>query len=438
MESKPIRCRCASQTEEFDSSRSDSRAGARPLERATLSDRTNPVPQLVVHAVPSLALATGGPSRSVPGLCAGLASAGWAIRLVTVDDPYLGLAANVPDGRVALIRARGIHVLGYSSYSPDLYDTLLRASQDAPIVHSHGIWSQANWVSARVTRTSARAHIIAPRGMLEPWAIARSAWKKRLAGVAFQDRALREAACIHVTAEQEYRSVRAYGLQNPVAIVPNGLDIGEYTCALDRKPVHAAWPESAGKRIALFLSRIHPKKGLVHLARAWGAVAPRRQDWHLVIAGPDEGGHEAEVREAINCAGVTHRTTFAGPVYGEARRNLYNACDLFVLPTFSENFGIVIAEALASGKPVITTRGAPWQEIAAGNCGWYIDIGVEPLAAALEEAMESSVKGLLDMGGRGRQLIERCYGWSSIAQRMADAYRWVLAGGEPPACVRVD
>jgi len=182
------------------------------------------------------------------------------------------------------------------------------------------------------------------------------------------------------------------------------------------------------------LSRIHPKKGLINLIDAWARVRP--EGWRLVIAGPDEGGYQAEVAERIRTSGVGEQVSFVGAVEGEAKAALYRNADLFVLPTFSENFGVVVAEALAYGLPVLTTRGAPWADLETHNCGWWIDTGVEPLAQALREAMALSDEQRHAMGARGRDYVLR-YDWGGIAAQTAAVYRWVLGQGDKPDCVQI-
>jgi glycosyltransferase involved in cell wall biosynthesis len=157
-----------------------------------------------------------------------------------------------------------------------------------------------------------------------------------------------------------------------------------------------------------------------------------------VVAGPDEDGHEALVRAAVKKTGLEDQFVFTGPVFGEAKQGLFQRADLFVLPTFSENFGLVIAEALAGGIPVITTKGAPWRELVTNTCGWWVDIGAEPLVEALREAMSLTDVERWKMGLRGRKLMEEHYSWPSVAKDMKAVYKWMLGGGTPPKCVLVD
>jgi glycosyltransferase involved in cell wall biosynthesis len=240
---------------------------------------------------------------------------------------------------------------------------------------------------------------------------------------------------LHATAASEARSFRRLGLSNPAAVIPNAVDAEEFADLPSRSVIDESWPALRGRRIVLFLSRLHPKKGLVNLASAWGSVAPDFPRARLVIAGPDRSNHAAQVREALQEEGVSDRTMLVGGVYGRQRLALLGHADLFVLPTFSENFGVAVAEALAAGVPVITTTGAPWRELRQRRCGWWIEPEATPLAVALREALALPDAERRQMGARGRKLVQERYSWQSVAVQMADVYRWILGLDGRPECV---
>jgi glycosyltransferase involved in cell wall biosynthesis len=173
----------------------------------------------------------------------------------------------------------------------------------------------------------------------------------------------------------------------------------------------------------LFLSRIHPKKGLLNLIHAWAAIRPA--DWQLSIAGPDEAGHRAEVKSLVRALRLNN-VRFLPEAWDDAKTSLLLQTDLFVLPSYSENFGLVIPEALACAVPVITTRATPWQELLEHRCGWWIDLGVPPLIDALKAAFATPLPVLRAMGSRGRALVQARYTWEPIGQRMLQVYQWML------------
>lgn len=259
--------------------------------------------------------------------------------------------------------------------------------------------------------------------------------RKRIAMRLYESRNLRRADCLHATAVDEARNLREFGLRNPIGVIGIGLDVSKYVVGSAGDNVEREWPELRGKKRLLFLSRIHPVKGLMNLAEVWGELHGRFPEWHLVIAGPDEKGHRDEVGAAIERVGASGSTTFTGPVYSPLKEELFSASDVFVLPTFSENFGIVVPESLASGVPVITTNATPWGELDGEGCGWCIDVGIDALGEAMVKAMELGDEERSLMGQRGRELVERKYTWSVIGRQMAEVYGWLLGEEGKPGHV---
>ena len=252
--------------------------------------------------------------------------------------------------------------------------------------------------------------------------------RKPVALALFQRACLNDAACIHATSALEAQSVRQAGFTNPIAVIPNGVQVPADL------PTRSAGHHDTKR--ALFLSRIHPKKGLLNLIRAWHEVSPI--GWELVIAGPDEGNHLREVKAAIQECALQNSVSFRGEVVGDAKTQLYLESDLFVLPSFSENFGLVVGEALACGVPVITTRATPWETLETHQCGWWIDVGLAPLVQALREATSLQSEQLQEMGLRGREFVKTNYSWKQVAEQMLDVYEWVLGRRSPPECVHFD
>jgi len=188
-------------------------------------------------------------------------------------------------------------------------------------------------------------------------------------------------------------------------------------------------------RKVLFLGRVYPVKGLLNLINAWARI--RIDGWCLQIAGPDQDGHLAEVLKLVQQIGLKDSVQYIGAVDLDAKNQLFQSADLFVLPSFTENFGLVIAEALAHGLPVIATHGAPWRDLETYKCGWWIEVGVEPLAAALSAAMALSDVERQAMGGRGRDYVQR-YEWRGIATQTVEVYRWILGYGSRPDFVQLN
>ena len=385
----------------------------------------------VVHTVASIHSAAGGPSRTVTHLTDTLAGfLDFTVALICQHRPG---EPSVPSANPAVTRimATTAQPLAFKLGFPQRHALQVHMHASPPaILHDHGLWMPSNHWVARAARATNTPLIIQPRGMLEPWAINYKVWKKRLAMGLYQWRDLQSANVLVATAAAECQNMRALGLRQPIAIIPNGVHL-----QMDNDPHPLPTIPPKQRRTALFLSRVQEKKGLLNLIDAWAQIRP--VGWCLQIAGPDESGHLAEVLARAKQAGVANAVDYVGVVDGDAKSQLYRSADLFVLPTFSENFGVVVAEALAQGLPVITTRGAPWEDLAKYQCGWWIDIGVAPLVEALREAMALSDLERRAKGARGRDYVRR-FEWGGIAAQTVDVYRWVLGLGDKPDCVQTD
>lgn len=373
-----------------------------------------------IHIVPSVEAEAAGPAYSVVRLCDALAAAGVAPEVAVVGTgpsrvarPYLRVFAP------GLGPAR----LGGS---PELRRWLRQeAEAGAEILHGHSLWMLPNVYPAWAVRGTTAKLVVSPRGTLSPWAMTRNAWRKRVFWHLAQGRALAAAHCFHATAESEHDDLRRLGFRQPVCVLPNGVDLPE-----------GSRPTPGPRRTLLYLGRIHPKKGIDVLLKAWARLEAERPDWDLRILGPDNGGHLAQMqRLALELK--LQRVVFAGPVYGAEKLQAYRTADLFVLPTHSENFGMTVAEALAAGTPAVVTRGAPWQGLLQEGAGWWIDPGVEALEAALREATALAPGHREAMGASGRAWMARDFAWDQIGLRMAETYRWLREGGAPPPWVRM-
>ena len=384
----------------------------------------------IIQIVPSIAAESSGPSYSVPALCQGLVSVGCEVSLHFLDDVPSQLA-NVPYQVASYPRRElGLRNLGRS---PAMFAGLMETARKAEIIHNNSLWMMPNvypsWVVRRLRQRNENPHlklVTAPRGTLAPWSLAKGKWKKRIFGALFQYPALRLTDMFHATSEKEYAEIRAAGYRHPVAIVPIGMDVPE---------VESHVKEDARRvRKVVFFGRLHKVKGVDRLVHAWEHVV--REGWELVIAGPDTG--MLETLRGIVAERKLPRVSFVGEINGHAKYEFLAGADIYVLPSDTENFGVTVAEALASGTPVITSQGTPWQELETKRCGRWMPIGVEPLAVALKELMTMSDDERAVMGTRGREWMARDFSWKGIGAKMKSAYEWLLGQGERPEWVWVD
>ena len=381
----------------------------------------------IIHTVPSLGESGGGPPRSVSQLCNALCRQESSIGIVTAvesNDPIVPL-----DARIQLTTLEGRSTSFCDRLrAADFGGALDRIDQSIPIsaVHQHGIWLRSSHEVIQFAHENKLPLIVAPRGMLEPWAINYKKWKKKLAWMLYQKRDLSRVTAFHATSHSEAESIRRLGFKQPVAVIPNGVQLPE---AIDYEGGKVGRLEG-DRKTALFLSRINPKKGLPMLLDAWKKLAP--DNWLLVIAGNDDSNHLPVLERKIEELGLSEQVKLVGPLFGEAKEQAYLNADLFLLPSYSENFGIVVTEALSYQLPVLTTTSCPWHELESECCGWWVEPTPEGIESGLIRAFTVSDTERREMGVRGRALVERRYLWPAIAQNMLIFYDWLIRGGEQP------
>lgn len=373
----------------------------------------------LLHVIPHINDEASGPSYSVPRLCEHLAALGHDVELSC-------LAAREPVPGVSMDIHTQWPILGRFAISHTHALSLLQKSREVDIVHNHSLWSMVNVASGWVVPGHRAKLVTSPRGTLSAWALRRTHHIKRLLWP-LQRRVLERADLIHATSEVEYREIREHGFQAPVVILPNGIDIPERSPRIQNTSRPAP-------RTLLYLGRIHPIKGLDRLLGAWKSLQDKHFEWRLVIAGPGESEHRHTIQE---CAQGLSRVEFPGPVYGAQKSQMYQEAELFVLPTHSENFGMVVAEALAHGIPAVVSKGAPWSGLVSEGCGWWVDNDIASLAETLDRAMSQEPIYLEQMGLLGRAWMQREFGWRPIAERMSEAYRWLWERGTAPAHIRL-
>ena len=291
-------------------------------------------------------------------------------------------------------------------------------------VHLHGIWSPQLARRFLVWGKRGVPCVVSPHGMLDPWALSHKWFKKKVAWHVYQKRLLNRAVFLHGASERETKQFKKLRLKPPTDLVPYGVSL---------PPVQVERPVHSRPRIALFVGRIYPVKGLPMLVEAWVKVRP--PGWKLKIVGPDEAGHRAEVEALVRRAKLEADFEFTGPLQGEALRVAYESAGLFIQPSYTENFGMAIVEALSHSLPVVTTTGTPWSILPERGCGWWVAPTVDHIVQALSAATALDDETLRGMGTRGRELVASEFSWQQAANKMKQAYQWVLGGGPKPAWV---
>lgn len=378
--------------------------------------------------VSSISREAGGLFQSVRGLAKAVSSENVNATAFGIRDR--NSARDAADWQPVPVRT--VHAqLRPWGYSGQLDPALMAANLD--ILSSHGLWKYSSLASLRWHQRTGRPYIVHPHGMLESWALRNAEWKKRLAALFYENQHLRRAACLRALNEAEAQSIRAYGIRGPICVIPNGLDLPELT---DSQP-YEAQTFGDDRKVLLYLGRLHPKKNLTSLIRAWRQVCDaersKSESWRLAIAGWDQGGHEAELKRIAAVPSIA----FLGPQFGADKHNWYQACDAFILPSLSEGSPMTVLEAWAHAKPVLMTAACNLPEAFSAGAALQIETTPEQIAAGLKQLLEMSDEDRRAMGNSGRALVSTKFSWPRIGQEMRAVYDWLLGGGAPPASVRL-
>jgi glycosyltransferase involved in cell wall biosynthesis len=285
------------------------------------------------------------------------------------------------------------------------------------VVHINCCWMPACAFTQKWAQALGYKVVLTPHGMLEPWIMARHYWSKKVpALLLYQKSAVVKADVLHATAKSEKENLQRLGYNDRIKVIANGIDVED----IEMKP---SWKRN--KEI-LFLSRIHVKKGINFLLEAVAQLKEQMEGYVIRIAGEGDVTYIEELKQLAARLGISQLIIFEGGVYGNRKWELFRQADLFILPTHSENFGIVVAEALASGTPVITTMGTPWSELESQRCGWWTEVGTEATAQALCNFLSLTEDELEMMGRNGRKLVEEKYSVRKVAKEFVDMYKSIL------------
>lgn len=309
-------------------------------------------------------------------------------------------------------------------FSPEMQRAAPGLVGDADVIHGHGLYVGTNYIFGRECRRQHKPLVYHVHGMFEPFILHRSRWKKQLVRWVFENANFRYARLWRALTAKEADQIRACGIKQPIVIAPNGLNLADFPQPMDSEaPIQLASGQSLVKKALriLFLGRIHPKKGLDLLLYAWARLSSSTKNWELVIAGPDEQGHLAQIQELASALGVRDQIVFTGPVTGEVKTRLLYSSDLFILSSYSEGFSMSLLEAMACGLPVIATHACNFPEISASHAGWECDGVVDSLAAILRTALEAPPADRREYGRNGRRLVEARYAWSAVIQTLQQA-----------------
>lgn len=367
--------------------------------------------------IESLSKRKGGPARSVPILARELSCLGMDVFLFFLKSNDMNTHL-LEDSKVVV---KALEQLPTTDDFVDLYK-----NNGIQIVHTQGVWDLFFHRSVLAARRLNLPYLISPRGTLEPWAFQHHGWKKKLAMYLYAGKDLKKAKALVATATSEGENFRHLGIKTPYALIPNGLNLNEYPC-------RSEYEKSVIHKQILFLSRIHPKKGIELLIQAWNRLKDLFPEWQVKIVGNCESNdYRNKLDNLISQYGLNNSVSILPPVFGKEKYKLYIESSLFVLPTYSENFGMVIAEAMACGVPVITTKGAPWQCLEDEQMGWWIEPNTVSLTKTLEIALTQSSEKLFSMGQACSQYVRKHYDSRVITSKFLRVYDWISLQKEQP------
>jgi len=379
--------------------------------------------------VSSVSREAGGLFESVRGLAKAVTSTNTIANVFGISDTQS--AVDLQEWRPLSVETFRPQFRAWG-YSNQLVPALLGADLD--ILSTHGLWKYCSVASQRWHQRTGRPYIVHPEGMLESWALRNAKWKKRFAALLYENRHLRGAACLRALCEAEAQSIRAYGMRNPICVIPNGVDLPDSS----ETPKLQAHAFADDRKILLYLGRLHPKKNLANLIRAWKQTPDsHRGDWVLAIAGWDQAGYERELKKLTRDYGFTDSVQFLGPLFGQDKDAAYGVCHAFILPSLSEGLPITVLEAWASAKPVLMTRECNLPEGFAAEAALQIGTAPEEIAAGLKQLIEMSDDDRRAVGDRGRTLVATKFSWPRIGEQMRLVYEWILGGGTTPESVRL-
>jgi glycosyltransferase involved in cell wall biosynthesis len=324
-------------------------------------------------------------------------------------DIVVGLAPEHPALNLHVVGTRGS---GFQTLSPNSM---------CEVVHIHGLWTPFEWRAYREARARGARVVISPHGSLEPWAIRHKRVKKLAAWWLYQKRILQQADLLVASSDIERDNFRELGLTAPVAVIPVGVDVSDRPEDLSQSDL------TDREKVVLFLARLSPKKGIPDLLEAWHGMADRR-GYELHIHGYGPASYRSYLESRVSTLKIERHVKLLGPLFGEEKWRKLQRSSIYALPSYSENFGITIAEALLSGLPVITSTATPWGELSSRGLGWIVDNDVAQLRDALQRALSMDADELRPIRNDARAYARK-YMWSPIADRYVDTYNWIAAPG---------
>lgn len=382
----------------------------------------------ILHIAASLSSVSGGPPKVIQGLTETLVKKGNEVSIFASAKERDGDNLIYPKGTKVRIFKESFISKTWKGHSFYFKKALEKEVPNFNIVHIHETWHYLHFVAYRMAKKFKKPFIITPYGTLEPWCLNYKGFKKKVFSFLIQRRILKEASAIHAITENEAKNIKAFGVNNtPIAVIPNGIDLQEFRNLPPKEALLSFIPKLKGKKIILFLGRIHPIKGLDLLIKAFSKIAKQRKNICLLVVGPDEDGYQAKIENLLEKEGILDRVFFTGMLTGYKKLVVLGGSDICIIPSYSEARSIVALEAMLSGLPVIITHQCNFPEIAENKAGLIINPKEDELTEAITKLLENP-SFIKEMGENGQGLVREKFAWDNVADQTLDLYKMAIRG----------
>jgi len=384
----------------------------------------------ILHVVPAIGAVYGGPSLSVLSLAENQTRLDVEVDLVTTNRNG---AQQLDISTQTWVTDKGFRIQYFPCWyfndykiSPSMSRWLNRHVRDYDFVNIHAIFSYANVAAYQACQRDRVPYIIHPHGMLETWSLNHKSWKKKPYYAAIEKPALERASAIRVLSTTEVENLQTLGIQTPLALIPNGISAEASATACDSSIFYQSFPATIDKTLILFLGRIDPKKGLDLLAQAFAQAYQEFPHIHLVIAGPDNIGYLATVKQYFAAQQCLHAVTFTGMITGTLKAAALATADIYVAPSYSEGFSMSVLEGMLSGLPCIITTACNFPEADEAKTAHVVEINAEAIANALIDCLKDPAAAKA-MGDRARHFVQKNYTWDKISRDLLEVYQKILS-----------
>jgi glycosyltransferase involved in cell wall biosynthesis len=380
----------------------------------------------IVHITPSVGPLSYGLGQVVLNLAKAQIHSGHNVKIWCLDSikesEALEISFGLPEKCIRCFKPFGSKKFAFSM---EMLLCLKQEGKNVDIVHQHGIWTFPSVISSILVGKYSCKLVIAPHGMLEQTDLNKSKIKKFVASLLYEKNNFKNASCFHATAKNEVVAFEKYGLKNKIALISNG--ISEEWLKMEGNPDRFYQDCNIDKKskILLFMSRIAPKKGLSLLFEAWSKIEDKK-NWIITVVGDDKCEYAGEMKTLAGTLNIKETVQFVGTAFGQKKRDAFAAASLFILPSYSEGFPMVVLDSLGAGVPVIVTKAAEWSDLEKYMCGWWVDIDAVAIQKAIMEAINLKEEKLVQMGIAGKKMVEKLYSWNEIGKQTIELYKELM------------